>query len=333
MRWRLSTTAQPVKPSGGITMQHCKRNPVTAGLSIGLVGALLALGSYPSAAKATVQPGTILEASGASSRQRVEGQRVSQAHVLVEYIEPSWADRNRPGGRRDGGASRSGPCTPTTERPNLTALVPTTLQRFEPEETPFDPEPDASLSTYTSVLTFTTEAQPMLWFYFPYEQSELFTLELILQDEDGNTLDRANFVPTEQGPGIVQIPLSSEVSLAEGERYQWYLYAHCAASQPVEPPIYTQGWIERVPPPAALEPLLPGASERQRAALYAANGIWQDALTIVAERYRDHPQDPEVRADWVSLLTSIEFSPTTLSTIVDAPWLNVATPPAIEQVP
>ncbi|PSN16374.1 hypothetical protein C7293_02910 [filamentous cyanobacterium CCT1] len=317
MRWLLITNARCVKPSGGITMPRYPLNPVTVGLSLGLAGALLALGSYRSAAEADVQ--------------RVEDQRVSQTNVLVEYIEPSWADRNRPGGRRDGGASRGGPCAPITGQPNLTALVPTTLQRFEPEETQFDTESDSPLSTYTSVLTFTTDPQPLLWFYFPYEQSELFTLELILQDEGGNTLEQTNFVPTEQGPGIVQIPLSTEISLTEGEQYQWYLYAHCAASQPEDPPVYAKGWIKRVPPPAALESLPPRASERQRAALYGTNGIWQDALTIVAERYREQPQDPEARADWVSLLSSIDFEPSTLSTLVAAPWLKVGSAAEVDR--
>lgn len=296
-------------------------NPVTTGLSLGLAGALLALGSGRTAAEAS--PPVI---SGEVSPQRVEEVGLSQANRLIEYVETNLADRNRPSeGRRDGGASRTGPCAPTTGRPNLTALVPTKRQLAQPQNT----LPTAPPPIYQSVLSLTTEAQPVLWFYFPYTHSEIFTLELILQDENGHTLDQTDGVPTAQGPGILSMPVSPEVALVVGERYNWYLNVYCHG----EFQTHVEGWLERVDQPERLAHQLTESSLREQAALYAANGIWQDALTIVAQRYNDQPQDPEARADWVSLLSSIDFEPNTLSTLLAAPWLEVGAAAEVDQQP
>ncbi len=43
-------------------------------------------------------------------------------------------------------------------------------------------------------------------------------------------------------------------------------------------------------------------TQREKAAVYAKNGFWFDALTIIGNLYRTNPSDLEAVRDWDSLL-------------------------------
>jgi hypothetical protein len=47
------------------------------------------------------------------------------------------------------------------------------------------------------------------------------------------------------------------------------------------------------------------ADPRQKAVIYAENGIWQDALSNLAAARRANPNDTDLAADWESLLDSV----------------------------
>jgi hypothetical protein len=239
----------------------------------------------------------------------------------MEYIEPQLADRSRPSeGRRDGGASRDGNCSLIKGETHLMALVPARTEYIKrPDE--FQAAAGAEESsalTYQSVLSLTDTSNPVLWFYLPYALNGRLSLEFVLQDETSNTLYQTEVVPEVEGPGILSVPFPATVSLSRGERHNWYLVAQCNHGSN----LYVEGWIERIALPAMLQQQLAAASPRERATLYAANGIWQDALTLVAERYYANPQDPEAQADWASLLTSIDFEEPAAAAIIESPILD-----------
>ena len=286
-------------------MQPFPSNVVIGSFSVGLSGLLLGQGL-----------------------PRVTAQ--TPADAIIRYVELDLADRNRPSeGRRDGGASRDGNCSLLGDATHLTALVPATTEYIDgvtPSQEAEPALPADAAQKYQSVLSLTTADRPVLWFYLPYELEGSLPLEFVLQDEANNTLYETEFAPAVAGPGVLSIPLPESVPLAEGDRVNWYLVADCTNDFNV----YVEGWIERTAPPAALPQQLSEADGRGQAALYAANGIWQDALTIVANRYRSSPNDPTARADWLSLLASIDFADSTEAAITEAEILDCCQPSLAE---
>ncbi|MEO1070580.1 MAG: DUF928 domain-containing protein, partial [Cyanobacteria bacterium J06638_6] len=243
-------------------MERLQLNSLIAGFA----AIMLASGGHQSAAQASLP--TLIPSYGAegSYRTPVGGQRYSQAAPLMEYIETNAVYDGRPTrGRGNGGGGSRGPCHPETGSLDLIALVPPALVPSDGNGTPQD-----------SVLSLTTVAQPMIWVYLPYEQEGNLTLEIALNDANGNAIEETQFQPVGLGPGIVQIPISQDFALVEGERYNWFLNASCTAeTEPdangaglADPPLYVSGWIERVVPPADLERQLAAATPRDQAALY-----------------------------------------------------------------
>ncbi len=120
----------------------------------------------------------------------------------------------------------------------------------------------------------------------------------MLQDEAQQTVYNSP-VTLSKTPGIVRITLPSTAApLAVGKRYHWYFNIYCQAQQP---PIFVHGWIQKVTLNSTIKSQLDTATPQQRVALYAANGIWYDALTASAELLRLVPNSHE----WDALLKAI----------------------------
>ncbi len=212
----------------------------------------------------------------------------------VRFIKPTVARRGAPpSGRQTGSASR-GECSAVSQP--LTALVPTTQEPFAQTNQVDDPE----LSRSESVLGLTTSQSPSLWFYNPY--SAKFPVEFVLQDEQHNYVYKASLIASQIQPGIVKVGLPKTVNLKVGKRYQWYFLVSCDRR-----PTFVKGWIEPVTLNPTLAQQLSKAKPQQRVALYAANGIWHDALTTLAELRVKHPLDVTLLNTWVGLLTSVDL--------------------------
>ena len=192
-------------------------------------------------------------------------------------------------GRRRGGARR-GSC-PETSTP-LVAL--TSATEVETETLP---------ETYVGGVT--TAEYPTFWFEVPYELTNELTAEFTLQNNQGQDIYRItsiDFSTSEQTPGMVGVPLSTEIAPLEiGQIYQWYFKLNCGS----EAPLYVQGGIERVALEPALANQLEIATPLEQATLYRENGIWYDAVTVLAPLYRAQPNDPTISAAWRDLLRSL----------------------------
>lgn len=183
-------------------------------------------------------------------------------------------------GQRTEGASRG--CENMGKQPNLskekvlTALVPVYGSR------------DSEL-----IWGITTASRPIFWFYVPY--SSKLEAEFVLQDEAEQTVYQTP-VTLSGTPGLVSLSLPSKAAPLEiGKRYHWYFNIYC---QPQQPPVFVDGWIKREELNPALKSQLEKATQKKRVALYAANGIWYDALSASAELRRINPKD----TNWVALL-------------------------------
>ena len=146
------------------------------------------------------------------------------------------------------------------------------------------------------VLGLTTAFHPTFWFYVPY--SPTLDAEFVLQDAAQQTVYHQP-VSLSGTPGVVSLSLPSTASPLEiGKRYHWYFNIYC---QPQQPPVFVDGWIKRDSLNPALKSQLHKATPKQRVALFAAKGIWYEALTASAELRRTDPK----RTDWAALLRTV----------------------------
>ena len=186
--------------------------------------------------------------------------------------------RPQPGNRR-GGASR-GNCPPT--QPPLTALIPATN------------------------LGLTTQEDPTLWFYIPYNSTDIRQAELMLLDENQRpVLEKPMKVQLSGTPGIIGVTLPSTAKPLELEReYHWFFELVCDSENPSNNP-RVDGWIKRVQPSSELIAQLENNQTEKSYLVYAENGIWYDALTRIIEVMRVNPTDSTLTNDWSDLLESV----------------------------
>lgn len=220
---------------------------------------------------------------------------IKQIDSSLQFRPPELPDRGRPGGRQSGGASRGGCDAPG--QPPLTALVPT---YNNPEHSASD---STELPTADSVFSLTTKANPTFWFYTPYSISET-PMELVIQDEQNNTLYQSRITAERNESGVISVPLPETATALEvGSLYRWYFMAYCNEASPA----FVEGWIERVPVNSTLGASLENSALRAQAVAYAQNGIWQEAISAIGEQYQAQPNREDLLEDWKSLLESADL--------------------------
>lgn len=274
----------------------------------------LAIASFTSsAAQVRAQP-TELASNSQNAQGRSVQQKPSKAPAKpqpraaqVRFILPKLPDTGAPGGRQ--GAGSRGSSTP------LTALVPEVKQTL-------GKGPGENLAV-THVWGLTVAEYPTFWFYVPDLSTSIGSVEFVLQDQAGNEVYQTPVTLPER-TGIVSLPLPSTAAPLEvGKMYHWYFKIYDNPQSPSDPiaPVFVEGWVQRVSLNPTLKSQLAAATPQQRSALYAANGIWYDALTSLAELRLVEPEDAALTADWADLLQSVG-----LNEIASKPMLQCCTP-------
>jgi hypothetical protein len=168
-----------------------------------------------------------------------------------------------------------------------------------------------------TVWGLTVAEHPSFWFYVPYQLTREVALEFVLLDDNDNTVYQTLLDTAANSSGIVNVTLpNSAKALESGKMYHWYFMVYCAG----EDPVFTQGAIQRVDPPAALAQINQ-LSPHEQAAAYAANGIWFDALNVLATLHREKPNDGAIAEDWAALLRSAN-----LGDVAQEPFVQCCTP-------
>ncbi len=92
--------------------------------------------------------------------------------------------------------------------------------------------------------------------------------------------------------GIMQVQLPQDApELVSGRKYRWSVSLLCNPNRPSSN-VFVQSWIERVAAkPELTQKLLNAQSELERARIYAASGLWYDALTGVSAADNANPSD------------------------------------------
>lgn len=202
----------------------------------------------------------------------------------VSVAFPQASDRGAP--PRSRGAGTRGPgCSQEAGEIPLTALMPA-----------------------NNVAT-TIAANPTVYLYVPKRDNK--NAEFAVFDLTERKIVYETVFPLRDSAGIVKVTLPTTVALKAGNNYMWHFGVICNASDLSKNEV-VQGMMERV----ALSPqqqtqISQTRQPLEQAKLYAAAGIWNEAVSTLASLRQDHP------AEWSELLTSVGLETMTKQPVLD----------------
>lgn len=175
-------------------------------------------------------------------------------------------------GRTVAGASRAGDCV-KGQLP-LTALL-----------------PDNNLG-------LTAAAHPSLFFYIPETTAK--TAELMVFTEAGELLETQNYAISNV-PGIIEVTFDTNKSeLTPGAKYRWNFSLTCRNDPSANP--FVEGWVERVEMDPNLIQAMVASPPQDRLSLYAANQIWNETLSTLAQLKTSQPNNADISQQWQDYL-------------------------------
>ncbi|MBR8833333.1 MAG: DUF928 domain-containing protein [Stigonema ocellatum SAG 48.90 = DSM 106950] len=217
----------------------------------------------------------------------------------IRFVQPALErqpeNRGAPKDRKGAGTRRN---CPVANKP-LTALVP--LVSITANQTV-----QTGTATRQYVLSLTTAEHPTFWFYVPYAPKNINSVKFVLLDEKNNSLTTEPIpITLSNTPGVIRVSVpATEKPLEIGQYYHWYFLMDCSPQSRSED-IAVEGLVQRIVPKQELTRRLVTATPRQRVALYAQAGIWQDAVTTLGELRIRQRQDAALASDWKDLLDSV----------------------------
>lgn len=127
--------------------------------------------------------------------------------------------------------------------------------------------------------------------------------QLILQDEAGNDVQEID-VDLKEKAGVIAVNLpKSRSGLEIGKNYRWFFVLVCDPKNR-ENDRSVSGWVKRITIESNLKTKLDKANPLEKAALYAKNGIWFEALSTLAKMRLDDPKNNEFTKQWKEFLKS-----------------------------
>ncbi|MDM3847096.1 MAG: DUF928 domain-containing protein [Aphanizomenon gracile PMC638.10] len=150
----------------------------------------------------------------------------------------------------------------------------------------------------------TTSNHPTFFFYIPKTAEPIQSLKFVLRDEADEPLYTKNFKTPPQG-GIFSIKVPDNHSLQTGQKYTWILSANCPNSGN-KSELSLTGAIKVVKDDNLSDAIQQTSNPIEQVMLYAASGIWENAITTLADLRRQKPNDPTVQDYWEQLLTSVK---------------------------
>ena len=153
----------------------------------------------------------------------------------------------------------------------------------------------------------TTSAEPSVFFVVP-ELPSAYPLEFSLRDGDGNRVFEKS-LNTRENFGVVGIQLPPQ-ALEANQDYRWRMSVVCDAYDRTQDDVLF-GWLRRVEPETAVNTERAVAdseiaSELVLAANYQQAGLWNDAISTLANLREQYPTDSSVRDSWNQMLQVLE---------------------------
>lgn len=208
----------------------------------------------------------------------------------------------RPSRSRLGAFSRSGICD---KQARITAFVP-------------PPRKEENVAEDFAAVDTTLSARPTLWVHLA-SMPKNAQVQFTLQDAAGRKEFYNKKFTLSARSGILGIRLPTSVpELKLGEVYLWQLRVQCGDDSRPDTDPSIGSWIQRIAPnqiksspdfdPKPLVQELARASDRDKPALYAALGVWQDAVTSLIALQQKQPNNKELKEDWRNLLVGAQMS-------------------------
>lgn len=149
----------------------------------------------------------------------------------------------------------------------------------------------------------TASISPQVFFYVP-ETTEPKTLEFVVRDED-DKLIYETFVTHNGRSGIINLEIPATVRSASRSKsnYHWYLSMICDPRQRSKD-IVVEGWMKQVAIDSETQKLLTTANPIEQAEIYQRQGIWYDALSVLARSKADNTSSKSGQK-WFELLQSV----------------------------
>ncbi|MEB3337918.1 MAG: DUF928 domain-containing protein, partial [Leptolyngbyaceae bacterium] len=152
-------------------------------------------------------------------------------------------------------------------------------------------------------LGLTTGSRPTFYLHVP--QTSAKSAELVIKDINNQDVYRTSFPLDRNTSGIMSVQLpESAPPLEVNQYYRWYFSLVCRPSDRLED-VFVSAWVQRIEPDRGLAQALQQTNVRQRASLYAENGVWYDALSSLVQLRRLNPNDPKVTTEWSEFLESV----------------------------
>jgi hypothetical protein len=166
-------------------------------------------------------------------------------------------------------------------------------------------------------VTLTASLYPSLFFYVPETASQ--EAIFILYDENDREVYKSIFNVAEMS-GLLKVSIPDAFTsprLEVGKNYFWQFSLLCDPDNPSKDPL-VEGWVQRVSLNPDILTQLESASELQKVEIYQDAGIWQEALTTLANLRQQEPDNWFLEDRWNELLDNIGLSQIAQQPIIES---------------
>ena len=151
----------------------------------------------------------------------------------------------------------------------------------------------------------TASISSQLFFYVPQTESPK-TIEFVVRTREDQLVHEA-FVQTTGQAGIMSVAIpelvKDNVSQIDGD-YHWYLSMICDPNQRSKDMVL-EGWIEYVELDNSVKDRIELSNDLEKSHLLRSEGVWYDALSLLAELKKLDSNVSSIQTEWSQLLESI----------------------------
>lgn len=171
-----------------------------------------------------------------------------------------------------------------------------------------------------SNLGLTSTEQALLYFYLPPEVTGLEAELYMFNEAQAEEGSRIITLPEESG--ILGVPIPDTFSqLSVGDTYRWYFAIRV---DPIDRSgdFILSGFVQRIASDPALLQQLSTLPVEDHASVYGAQGLWFDAINLLANMRSQYPNSAQWETQWATLLQSVD-----LERIATQPLLDTSPTP------
>lgn len=153
----------------------------------------------------------------------------------------------------------------------------------------------------------TASISPQLLFYVP-QTEEPKQIEFILRNREDQAVHKKLIQTTGQG-GIMSVTIPEQIKENSREYYgdyHWYLSLICDSKQRSKD-VVLEGWIEYVELNNSVKERINLSNSIRKSNLLQQEGIWYDALSVLAEQKKLDSDLVAIQTEWSRMLKSIDL--------------------------